>query len=73
MVAQPAINQQPPPLLSDVQQIPSTQPIEGNWQQDINITAVPLEFQAQPPVNYAGNYVPDAYPQVTKKILVILL
>lgn len=65
VVAQPAINQPPPPpLIPDVQQIPPTQPIDTNWQQEIN--PVQLEYNPQqPPVNYGGNYVQqDTYQQV---------
>lgn len=66
VVAQPAINQQPPPLMTDVQQIPSTQPIDANWQQDVSINPVQLEYnQQQPPVNYGGTYVQqEPYQQV---------
>lgn len=72
VVAQPAINQQPPPLVTDVQQIVPTQPLEGNWPQDVNINPVQIEYnQPQQPVSYSSSYVqPETYTQVTKiKIL----
>lgn len=70
VVTQPTISQQQPPHVQDVQQIVASQNIEGNWQQDVNIPTVQLEYnqqqQPQPQsVPYSGNYVQqEQYSQV---------
>ncbi|GLV34007.1 virilizer [Carabus blaptoides fortunei] len=52
----PSITQQPTALVSDVQQIVSANPIDQNWQQDVNIPPVPMEYNQSNPVNYGTNY-----------------
>lgn len=61
----PSITQQPTALVSDVQQIVSANPIDQNWQQDVNIPPVPMEYSQSNPVNYGNNYgQTEGYSQV---------